>query len=326
MTPFLLPLIFAFTAYMGPTIALSFGEPFSFLTVFIALVLLPGLDLLIGAIEAEPVQGQKAFFDGVLFAFVPYHLFLIIWGGWTVSHLDISLVSKVGLVLSVGMCSGAVGVTFAHELVHRHSRWQKFLGELILVFVCFGHFAPAHVLGHHKNVGTPEDPATARRGQSLYRFFLQAIPGIFVCSYRLRPQKTVVVSLLSLLVAVLLGVWCGVQAVVFFFAQSFVAIILTETVDYIEHYGLERRRLENGRYETISAALSWDSEAWLTSKILINLQRHADHHLHAAKPYEELESLPDSPKLPTGYAGCLILAFVPFVWRKVMDPRLKLSS
>jgi alkane 1-monooxygenase len=327
MYGFLSPLLFSLTGLAGPALAVAQGNTaWAFITIILALIVIPLTDLILPQDTKPPTEGPADFFDSILFIYTIFHVMLIIWGASFVAvyadtfKTDLPLI--LGTITSVGMVSGAIGVTFAHELVHRQSPWQRLMGEVILVSVCFGHFAVSHVYGHHRHVGTPEDPATARRGQSLYGFFIQAIPGVFLCSFRIKPRRTLVYTFSAIAIAVLFGFVWGWLSVVYFFAQSLIAIGLTETVDYIEHYGLERKKLPDGRYEPFATHHAWDSDRWMTGKLLIHLQRHSDHHLHASKHYPSLELHGHSHQLPTGYAGCLILAFFPPLWRKVMDHRI----
>lgn len=322
MIGFILPLLFACTAFIGPMIGESLGAPWAFLTLIVALVIVPLVDLFLPRAKSSPVTGPDWLFDGILVAYVGLHLMMIGWGSFKTSSLSLSDPFWWGITLSVGLVSGAIGVTFAHELIHRTERFMRGLAEVILVTVSFGHFAVAHVYGHHRNVGTPLDPATAKRGQSLYAFFAQALPGVFLSALRLKRKRTLVYSALTLLIAVAIFLSLGFQALLFFVLQSLVAILLTETTDYMEHYGLERKLLSNGRYEPVATHHSWDSQAFLTGKLLINLQRHSDHHMHASKKYQELELPPNHHRLPTGYAGCLLVAFVPPLWRRMMDHRI----
>lgn len=322
MLGFFLPLLFAASAYIGPILAESFGLYWAFLTAFLALVIIPLIDMVLPAAEPAPAKGPDWLFDSILVTYVLMHLMLIGWGSFRTSNLDIQDPLWWGIATSVGLVSGAIGVTFAHELIHRASRFMRFLGEVILVTVSFGHFAVAHVYGHHRNVGTPADPATAKKGQSIYSFFLHALPGVFMSAFQLKRKRTLIYTAITLVIAIGALVGLGTSAFLFFVVQSLIAILLTEITDYMEHYGLERKVLANGRIEPVAVEHSWDSHSLLTGKLLIHLQRHSDHHMHAAKKYNQLE-LPSNPhRLPTGYAGCLLVALIPPLWFRMMDPRI----
>ncbi len=319
---FLLSLLFALSAYFGAVGAEHWGEIFYFLTVFLALGLIPFLDLILPKDRHSATLAPSLFFDGILVVYTFIHVILILWGAWKASTLVPFSLGFVGLTMSIGMVSGAIGLSFAHELIHRPSRWLKFFGEVILVFIGFGHFAIVHIHVHHRYVATPLDPVTARKGQSLYSYFLQVIPGVFLIAWRSKRLKTMVYSLVSLSIAGAIYFYLDFYAVIFFVSQAVLAILLTETAEYIEHYGLRRSVLPNGQYEPVRARHSWDSDCWLTGKLLIHLQRHSDHHLHAAKKYQDLRLLGDARQLPTGYAGCLLVALIPPLWRRMMDHRI----
>jgi alkane 1-monooxygenase len=184
-------------------------------------------------------------------------------------------------------------------------------------------------------VATPEDAATARLGESLPSFLLRSTGRGFLSSWRIEqarnarrgrrsPLRNPVLwgVVASCSVGVGLGLVFGPRAVWFFFAQSVVAVAFLETVNYIEHYGLERRQLRPGVYERVTPIHSWNASQWLTNVLLFNLQRHSDHHAWPARPYYKLRHRPDAPQLPTGYAGMALLAMVPPLWRRVMDPRV----
>lgn len=327
--PFGFALIFACTPWLGAalqTVAPAWASgALSFFAPLVAFVLVPLVDLAMKGDTKTSVAGKDVSsraFDSILFIYCFIHVALIVWGAGRVADGATSVVEAIGTTLSVGAVTGAIGITIAHELVHRRKRWQRLLGEGLLVLVSFGHFAVAHVHGHHRWVSTLRDPATARRGQSYYSFVLQAIAGTFLEALHLKRKRTLVSTAATLAVAAILTFAFGPAALAFFLGQSLVAVLLLEGADYVEHYGLLRREIEPGRFEPVREHHSWDSERWLTGKILVHLQRHSDHHLHPLKEYQTLELLPGSKQLPTGYAGMILLALVPPLWRRVMHPIL----
>jgi alkane 1-monooxygenase len=224
--------------------------------------------------------------------------------------------------LSVGLATGATGITVAHELGHKRSRLDRFLSRLLLVTVCYGHFTVEHNRGHHVRVATPEDPATARYGEGFWRFLPRTLAGSFVHAWELDRAEVLRAWGATLAVAAALGIALGPLAVAFFLGQSAMAVTLLEAVNYIEHYGLVRRRLADGRYERPGPQHAWDAYEWLTNSYLIHLQRHSDHHLNPSRPYAALQPQPEAPTLPTGYAGMIPLAMAPPLWFAVMNPRV----
>jgi alkane 1-monooxygenase len=238
----------------------------------------------------------------------------------------------VALGLGVGAVTGAQGITFAHELGHSRSRLDRALAWMLMASVNYAHFMVEHYRGHHPRAATASDPASARRGESLWRFLPRTLVGSWRSAWKLESQRLaqrrrgwIRSPLLWICVgqgawlAVLLAVF-GPSALLFWIVQGAYAVFLLETINYVEHYGLQRAT-HGGRPEAFGLQHAWNADHWLTNGLLINLQRHSDHHMHAWKPFPELQPLP-GPQLPTGYAGCLFLAAVPPLWFGVMHPRL----
>jgi len=288
----------------------------------VSFVVIPAMDTILGATRVAPPRWSLWIYYLPLQLYAVFHIFLIFWGCWWISTHELTLTEQVGLICSIGLVTGAVGINVSHEFIHRKSRLNRFLGEVMLVSVCYGHFAIEHIWGHHKNMATPMDPVSARKGETLYQFLPRAIIGSLACAYRIRPRRTQVYLASSFALALLLFWTFGPEALVLFLGQSWIAFSLLEITNYIEHYGLTRKEVAPGQYEPVKPNHSWDSDRWLTNKMLFHLQRHSDHHLHPLKPYPALTLTEGAPRLPTGYAGMMLLALVPPLWRRVMDPRL----
>ena len=227
------------------------------------------------------------------------------------------------LAMSVvsGTTAGYSGIVLAHELVHCRGRVPYFLGRLLLMFVCYEQFATEHVRGHHPRLGTHEDPATARFGESLKDFFRRTVPAQFKSAWRLEKirlgdekmkwtdpwmiRHCVLQGLIAevLIIAGYLLVF-GPIAMVFFLVQSRTAIMLLETVNYIEHWGITRAT------RTVTPVDSWDTDNAFTLRTLVGLSRHADHHAQASRPYQQLRHFDESPKMPLGYYGTILMALV----------------
>jgi alkane 1-monooxygenase len=295
---------------------------------FVFWVVIPLLDLLVGR-SARPAGEEElhrlersAFFRSVLHAWVPLQLALIVWGAWLVGADGVSGFDAVLFSLSVGLATGGAGITIAHELGHKRAALDRFLSRVLLVSVGYGHFTVEHNRGHHVRVATPEDPASARLGESYWAFLPRTLCGSLAHAWELDRREVLWSWAATLAVAAALGAAFGPRAVAFFFGQSAMAVALLEAVNYIEHYGLARRRLADGRYERPAARHAWDAYEWLSNSFLVHLQRHADHHLNPMRPYAALQPQEESPKLPTGYAGMVPLAFLPPLWFAVMNPRV----
>ena len=308
---------------------------------------LPLADVLLGedCMTAAPRRavgrGWRAWFDAILYAWVPIQLALIVWGAAAVGAAFrpgalADPVALAGLVVSVGILSGGIGITVAHELGHRRGRINRSLACLLLGSVSYAHFHIEHNQGHHAHVATPLDPATARRGESFYHFLPRTLRDSFAGAWRTErarlaargrgtasPRNRMLWFVAAPIVfATALRLAFGVAAALFFAAQSVVAFTLLELVNYLEHYELERRRGADGRYGRVGPEHSWNSSQRLTNWSLFNLQRHSHHHAQVTRRYQELEHVPGAPQLPTGYAAMILLALVPPLWHRVMDPRL----
>lgn len=245
----------------------------------------------------------------------------------------VELAALVALGLGVGGVTGSQGITFAHELGHSRSRLDRVLAWLLMGSVLYAHFMVEHYRGHHVRAATRADPASARRGESLWRFLPRTLAGSWRSAWALEAAQgarlgrswgrspLLWATLCQAAGLAALTALAGWPALLFWLVQAGYAVFLLETVNYIEHYGLERR-VEGGRVEPFGVAHAWNADHALTNCFIANLQRHSDHHMHASKPYPSLEALP-GPQLPTGYAGCLFLATVPSLWFAAMHPRLR---
>jgi len=314
----------------------------NFHALIVAFGLIPLLDWMIGR-DARPASTHElerlessALFRAILVAYVPLHLALIIWGARVAGSGELSALQSLGLMLSVGVVTGAQGITIAHELGHKRSALDRLLARVLLVTVSYGHFTIEHNRGHHVRVATPEDPASARYGESFWAFLPRTLAGSYTHAWRLELERMRHIGApawswrnhmlwytgLPPAIALALAMAFGAGAALFFFVQSAMAMILLEAVNYIEHYGLARARGADGRYEAFNERHAWDADNRLTNAILVHLPRHADHHLAPTRPYQALQPRAGSPKLPSGYAAMLPLALVPSLWFRVVNPRL----
>lgn len=329
-SPWWFGLAFLIPASMVP--GLCWGGLWSLFTPVFVFALVPVLDARLGLFEADPPEGAGSGRSGL------YQAWLLLWVpvqigamGWVFARLPSGSVLEVcGWILSLGIVTGGVGITIAHELMHRPTRGEFRLAEVLMSLTTYTHFCVEHVFGHHRHVGTPADPATARLGQSVFRFLPQTLIGSWRSFWRIEARRDrgwrdarlwypLYVVLLYGAVGLAFGPW-GVLGMA---AQSAVAILLLEVINYVEHYGLVRHALPDGRYERVRPEHSWNSAHRLTSALLFQLPRHSDHHYLASRPYPLLRHHPGSPQLPAGYATMVLLALVPPLWRKVMDPRVE---
>jgi alkane 1-monooxygenase len=235
------------------------------------------------------------------------------------------------------MTANASGINIAHELGHRKEKWCRFWAKVNLMTVCYMHFYIEHNRGHHVNVATPLDPATSRKNQWFYAFWFQTVLGAWASAWRLEARRMKAKNLptyalqnemwlcilLPLAFAGVMFWWGGTVGILFFFLQSLMAFSSLEIVNYIEHYGIERKLLPNGKYERVNPLHSWNANHLISNLFLFQLQRHSDHHANASRPYQILRHFETSPQLPFGYPVMIILALIPPLWFAVMNKRLE---
>ena len=300
------------------------------------------LDAFLPGGKSSPAALKSAanlsYFSWILRVYVVLQLVLLGIGAYAVAQADWP--TTLGIAFSVGYVTGSLGITFAHELGHSKSKIDRFCGWVLMTSVCYGHFMVEHYRGHHPRAATLEDAASARFGESLYSFLPRTLWGSFISGWRLEamrlkqmksswlksPLAWSAMASVGIIMA-LAGVFIesiAIKLIAYFVLQAIVAFTLLEMVNYIEHYGLQRRQTNNRR-EPFGMMHAWNADHVVTNSMLANLQRHSDHHMHAWKPYPTLEALP-GPQLPTGYAGCLLLAMLPPLWFRVMHKRLALLA
>jgi len=243
----------------------------------------------------------------------------------------------IGTIFSVGIISGAFGITSAHELIHKNNQFEQTLGKISLASVGYMHFYTEHLFGHHKRVSTPEDPASARYGEIVYAFIPRSVIGSYLSAWRieikrLKKKQIPVISWDNLMVQEIvyffatiffLNLFLGPWAAVFWVCQNSVAVSLLEVANYIEHYGLQRKEISKGRYERVTPLHSWNADHYVTNSILFKLQRHADHHTWPFRRYQTLRTWDFSPQLPTGYGGMSVLALFPPLFFAIMNPKVE---
>lgn len=333
---FLAPVTTVGTVVLG----MSLGGWWSFLTVGWLFVGLAVIDQAVGLDLSDPpaqTARDRTFFRLAVWAWVPVQFSLLAWSFWVVDTWTLSLVEWAGLIGAVGSITGAGGITVAHELMHRKSRFERALAELLMATCSYTHFCIEHVHGHHRRVGTRDDPATARLGETFYSFWVRSVFGGVASAWHLeaarlkRRGKAVFgpsnrmlryAAELVLIYAVLWALF-GWKGVGFFAAQGIFGFTLLEIINYLEHYGLTRREVAPGRFEPVKPHHSWNTSRRITNMYLINLGRHSDHHHQPGRRYQDLRHIADAPQLPMGYPAMVGLALVPLLWHWLMDPRVE---
>lgn len=305
--------------------------------------IIPVIDLLLGKDglnpdeQAEvPHMNHECFYQFLTLGWVAAFAVLLVWGMATLAAGTFNWVGAIGWAVSIGIVGG-LGINVAHELIHKDGKLETWAGGLLLSLVCYAGFKVEHLRGHHVHVSTPEDASSSRYNQSLYNFLPQAYTRNFLNAWKLEAQRLqrkghkalswrneliwwYTISALALTGFTIAFGWLGAA---YFLGQSFIAFTLLEIVNYLEHYGLHRRKLDNGRYERTTPEHSWNSNYFLTNVFLFHLQRHSDHHAHAKRRYQVLRHHDVAPQLPAGYAAMIVLACFPPLWKKVMNPRVE---
>tara|TARA_E500000178_G_scaffold336711_1_gene375009 strand:+ start:1276 stop:2211 length:936 start_codon:yes stop_codon:yes gene_type:complete len=305
------------------------------MTVVVSFVIIPVLDFFIGKGKSPNLSCFGSFSGWVPRLYFIIHFIILIFYLYRAGFYSLYEIPVLGLAL--GTIAGAFGITVAHELMHKKNKIDKKFAKLILCSVCYGHFFTEHLKGHHARVATTDDPATAKKNQNLYSFFWQSISGSFIHALRLEksrlnsknlPQFTLKNEVLfchclSGIFMLIVFYSFGVNALMLFLFQSIVAIILLETTNYIEHYGLARKRKQAKGYVTVDTMHSWNSDHLISNWILLHLPLHSDHHKNMGKSFNELRSIENAPQLPFGYPAMIILAFFPFIYISLMNEILE---
>ncbi|MGO1165484.1 MAG: fatty acid desaturase [Janibacter sp.] len=251
---------------------------------------------------------------------------------------ELTTIEKIGAAISIG-CVGGIAINTAHELGHKRPKHERWLSKVALAQSGYGHFFIEHNRGHHVRVATPEDPASSRLGESFYAFWPRTVLGSLRHAWRIEAKRlarrkrhpfhldndVLNAWLMTLVLWTAVTVWLGPGILPFLLLQGFIGLSLLEVVNYLEHYGMLRQKVFHGdveRYERVLQSHSWNSNNIATNVFLYHLQRHSDHHANPTRRYQALRTFEEAPVLPTGYAGMIVLALIPPLWRRVMDPRV----
>jgi alkane 1-monooxygenase len=322
---------------------------FVFFPLIFNYVIIPILDQMVGidrgniAKEDFEKLTNDRFFDVAVY----FHVYAQ-WAltGWTMYELlfgNLAIYQIVGLILSQGLYSGTI-INVAHELGHRQSKFAQFHAKLALLSVCYMHFIIEHNRGHHVNVATPNDPASSLKNQTVFAFWGQSVVGSFKSAWDIEAKmltkkgkaiwswQNEMIRFVALEVAFLLGfifvfslIAGGFKLIIpiFIIGQCIIAILLLESVNYIEHYGLSRKEITDNRFERVNPLHSWNASQLFSNLVLFHLQRHSDHHAYASRSYQVLRHFDESPQLPFGYPVMVLMCLVPPLWFKVMNKQLE---
>ena len=331
----LLPLVWIGAIYGGWTVLLA---PLATWYLFAALDGIFGLNL----DNADPLTPEEdlTWYAALTSAWVPLQfvtLYGLIWYVTRATHL--TGLEKFGVFFGMGVLTGTIGINYSHELMHQKNKIERWLGDGLLSMVLYSHFRSEHLLVHHRYVGTPRDPVTARYNEGFHRFYPRVLKQCWFSAFRAERDMLARKDLpwrdlsnpffrywglqaVMLLLALLLGGWVGLAL---FLVQAGVAIWQLELVNYVEHYGLTRKHLGDGKYEHVQPRHSWNASHKAPNWLLINLQRHSDHHYKPNRRFPLLQhhAEGDAPQLPYGYPVMTVAAMFPPLWRRVMNPRVR---
>ena len=304
-------------------------------------VIFPILDMAIGLDSTNPPDSvlkfleQDRYYRWCTYVFIPIQYAGLIFACWMWSSGELNVAESIGLALTMGVVGG-IAINTAHELGHKRANSERWLSRVALAQTGYGHFFIEHNRGHHVKVATPEDPASSRLGESFWAFLPRTIAGSLRSAWGIeaarldrlgKPHLSIHNDILTAW-AMTVGLFAGL-ALVFgpvvlpcLVAQAVIGFSLLEVVNYLEHYGLLRQKKEDGRYERCRPEHSWNSNNVASNVLLYHLQRHSDHHANPTRRYQALRHVDEAPQLPTGYAGMIVLAWFPPLWRRVMDPIL----
>lgn len=332
----------AFSTPLVAALALYLGGYYTYLTPIYAFGMIPIMELIFSQntanLSEKEIEEKSAnrIFDWLLYLNMPIVYGLLIATIISVSKGTYETYELVGLIFSTGIVLGSNGINVAHELGHRQTQYEQIMAKLLLLPSLYMHFFIEHNFGHHLHAATKEDPATAKYNQSVYSFWLTSTIRQYINAWKIQknlrergnfsffsPKNNMFwFTVLQLIYLAIIFYLFGI--LVFFFAllSAIVSFLLLETINYIEHYGLQRKKLASGRYERVREIHSWNSNHVIGRIVLYELTRHSDHHYKASKKYQLLDCHEKSPQMPYGYPTSMVLALLPSLWFKVMNKRI----
>ncbi len=335
-------------AFIIPSLtAVSFTQSgwLCFLPLIFSFGFVPIVELISPANQSNLIGLQKEiisedpWYDRILHWVVFIQWGFLIWFLFAVQNLSITSPEYWGRVTSLGMMCGILGINVAHELGHRSNKLEQFYAKLLLQSTLYTHFFIEHNYGHHKNVATEDDPATAKKNEVLFFFWIRSILYSYLSAWRIENKRSqrknksalslknemIRITIVSILMLGIIYLVFSLNVLIAFLFAALIGILLLETVNYIEHYGLRRKKLSENRYEDTSVEHSWNSNQNFGRLLLFELTRHSDHHAYPHKKYQVLEHHDESPQLPAGYPSMMVLAFLPPIYFLIMNPRIPKS-
>jgi alkane 1-monooxygenase len=313
----------------------------TFIPVFYVFFLIPLVELLIPAnpenmnAAEEQLAREDRTYDLWVYITLPLQYAFLLLFLFAAGEQGLTNIELAGRVMSMGLLCGAFGINAAHELGHRTKPFERNMSKALLLTSLYMHFYIEHNKGHHKNVSTPEDPSSARKWEPVYLFYFRTIVNGYISAWQIAADEQrkksqsvlhftnpmIRFQLLQLVLLLTIYTVFGIKVMLCFLAAACIGFLLLETVNYIEHYGLQRKKTENG-YERAMPEHSWNSSHILGRLMLFELSRHSDHHYLASRKYQILRHHEDAPQMPTGYPGMMLLSFIPPLWFSIMHKRI----
>lgn len=324
-------------------VALNYQGIYCWIPFLFTFFVVPGLELLIppSAKNLEEAEEQivkiNKWYDIILYLVIPFQ-YVMIWEFLTgFQQASLTNLEIAGRIISMGLLCSIFGINVAHELGHRVVAAERFLANTLLLTSLYLHFYIEHNKGHHRMVGTPNDPSTAKLNQSVYAFYVQTFVGTYVHAWKIaiaESQKKsrifpflfnqmMLFQIIQLVFVGLIAFYFGWKILLFYLTAALLGSLMLETVNYIEHYGLSRKMVREDVFERVRPHHSWNSNHIIGRLLLFELSRHSDHHYLASRKYQLLRHMEDAPQMPTGYPGMIILSLIPPLWFKVMHRQMK---
>ncbi|TGK54074.1 alkane 1-monooxygenase [Leptospira kanakyensis] len=332
-------------------LAESFGGVTYLIVPLTVFIVLPVLDLIVGKDDSNPPEikflnlQNDPFFRYLTQVWAFVQIIFVIWSVYRIVLYPHSVMEFFLFAIAVGIVTGGIGITVGHELGHKNNRYEQFLAKMIYMTVCYMHFYIEHNRGHHTNVSTPNDPASSKKNQSFYQFYPQTVIGAYKSAWNLEKKRLSklglnvlhyrnemiwysIITILFLVSMVIFGTILSggeipFEVLGFLLLQSFVAFSLLEMTNYIEHYGLMRKEVNGGKFERVLPVHSWNQNYFVSNALLFQLQRHSDHHANAGRRYQALRHYEEAPQLPFGYELMILIALLPPIWFRMMNPILE---
>ena len=337
--------LFAYTVPLATLFSIFSDGIMTFITPIYTFVFIPLLEIILKDKDFSSNYSEKQIenkltnkiFDYLLYGNIPLVFIILFSGIYILSNNSLMMYEIIGITLSLGILLATNAINVAHELGHRKSIFERTLSKLLLIPCLYMHFYLEHNFGHHKNVATPEDPATSKHNQTVYSFWITSVFNQYLNAWDI--QKDILdrsnkgflsisndmiwYHLIQFGYLFLVYNFFGLQGLIYAIICGIISFLFLETINYIEHYGLVRKKLPTGRYERVQPHHSWNSNHIIGRIVLYELTRHSDHHYKSSKKYQVLENKQSSPQLPYGYPTSILIALFPPLWFKIINPRLK---